>query len=102
MTRRRPKPPITLDATAAEKWLELLPALPDWEPGTLDCLEQYCVAWSKWSAAKDSDVKVRWSRCCRQWMQELGLTPKARRKSSGDRDGGQDPVLKLIGREHAS
>ena len=72
MTRRRPKPPVGLDAAAGEKWAELLPQLPDWEPATLDCLEQYSVAWSKWLAAKDSNVKVRWSRCCRQWMQSLG------------------------------
>ena len=83
------KAPSTLDAIAVEKWNELAPELPDGSQAMLDSLEQYAVAWSRWQQATDDDARLRWSRCVRQWLQEL--RPRSRK---ADRPG--DPLLQLI------
>jgi phage terminase small subunit len=88
-------PPKNLDKTARAKWRELLPTLPDQEPGTLDALQQYCSAWSSWMSATDDQDKIRWSRCCRQWAQELRLSPKSKTAKRTDE---KDPLLKLLRR----
>jgi len=97
MPKRHPKPPENLDIVARRKWDELLPQLADVSPGTLAALEQFCTAWSCWTWATNDDTKIKWSRCCRQWLSVLNLA----RAKANDRDGG-DPLLRLIGKEHAS
>jgi P27 family predicted phage terminase small subunit len=115
MTRRRPKPPEHLAAAARAKWGETLPALADIEPGTLDALATYCAAWSRMIEA---EAKVRElgpvvkspqgfpvvnpylavlqqeRRACRQWAEELKLTPKSRGREKADHE--PDPLLRLL------
>ena len=88
-------PPKHLDKIGRAKWRELLPTLPDQEQGTLDALEQYAVAWSRWQQATDDDDKLRWSRCCRQWAAELRLSPRSR---TAKRTDSRDPILQLLPR----
>ena len=114
MSRRRPDPPTHLDDAARAKWLELLPALPDEQPATLDVFATYCAAWSRMMQAEQqirsvgvvrkgmSGTKLSpWyavlqaeRRAVRQLANELRLTPKARarRKDAAS----QDPILQLI------
>ena len=89
-------PPEHLDAVAVGKWNEIVGTLPDCEPGTLDALCQYCVAWSMWRSAADDSERRQWSRCCRQWLAELQLTPASRR---GRVVKEQDPILRLLENE---
>ena len=83
------QPPEHLDSVATAKWLELAPELPDGSQGTLVALEQFAFAWSRWQGAADDDARLKWSRCCRQWLQEV--RPRGRK---ADRPG--DPLLTLI------
>ncbi|NLS96622.1 MAG: hypothetical protein GXX96_31185 [Planctomycetaceae bacterium] len=78
---RKPTAPSHLDTAAKTVWKRLVGEIPDQSPGTLLTLEQLCYAWSQWSTAEDDDSRLRWSRCCRQWLAELKLTPKSRKAS---------------------
>ena len=94
----QPRAPKYLDATARHTWKRLVGELPDLEAGTLMALEQLCYSWSRWLSAEDDDSRLRWSRCCRQWLAELKLTPKTKtavRVATTEESG--DPILRLIG-----
>lgn len=91
-------PPKHLCKIGRAKWREILPIFEtrgDVDQGTLDALEQYVVAWSRWQQADDDDGKLRWSRCCRQWAAELRLSPRSRTAKPKD---DRDPLLKLLRR----
>ena len=89
--------PKYLDAAARRKWRELLPSLSDASPTTLDALTQYSVAWSKWLSADDDAGAIRWSRCCRQWLQELRKSGESGKQT----DTTDDPVLRLVNERQA-
>jgi P27 family predicted phage terminase small subunit len=100
------EPPAPLDAQAQAKWAELLPILEargDVDGGILDGLACYCQAWARWAAAEAEVAKLGTvvkspigtpvenpylriaaaaQRQLRQWGNELGLTPAARKKVS--------------------
>ncbi len=92
-----PRAPSHLDAAGKATWKRLVGELPDTTPGSLLALEQASFAWSKWLAAHGEDSKLRWSRCCRQWLSELKLTPRTNTTRKSTEDSG-DPILKLIHR----
>ena len=92
---RRPPPPRHLDDGGKTVWKRLVGDLLDHEPGTLLSLEQLCYSWSQWLSAEDDDARLRWSRACRQWLTELGLTPKSR-SSRKPTQQSADPILSLM------
>ena len=63
---------------------EILPQLADPTPAPWTPLTQYAVAWSAWLAATDDQrAELRWSRCVRQWGDELANSPAVPQSPNG-------------------
>jgi P27 family predicted phage terminase small subunit len=111
--------PQHLDDRARTKWGELRPTLDTTQPGTLDALAAYCVAYSRWTAAEEQvnalgavvksaagfavpnpyvSIAAAASRQLRQWANVLGLHKRPGRKAKqADEAGDQGGLLRLLG-----